>query len=72
MNMEMKPSANSDAELMRNLEPYKLPSQIKTTTVAGFTRKRAERNSFPEHLPRERVVIDPPTACECCGSNRLR
>src|SRR5664279_5896816 len=44
----------------------------KTTTVVGFTRKRAERNTFPEHLPRERVVIDPPTACECCGGNRLR
>jgi transposase len=44
----------------------------KTTTVRGFTRKRAERQTFPEHLPRERVVIDPPTNCECCGSNRLR
>jgi transposase len=44
----------------------------KTTTVAGFTRKRPERNTFPDHLPRERVVIDPPTACECCGGNRLR
>jgi len=44
----------------------------KTTTVAGFTRKRAERNTFPEHLPRERVVIDPPTACDCCGGTRLR
>src|SRR5246127_4864953 len=43
----------------------------KTTTVRGFTRKRGERQ-FPEHLPRERVVIDPPTACECCGSSRLR
>src|SRR6478752_505089 len=43
----------------------------KTTTVVGFTRKRAERNTFPDHLPRERVVIDPPTACECCGGNRL-
>src|SRR5579864_4454686 len=42
----------------------------KTTTVRGFTRKRAERETFPEHLPRERVVIDPPIACECCG--RLR
>ena len=31
-----------------------------------------ERQTFPEHLPRERVVIDPPTACECCGGNRLR
>ncbi len=44
----------------------------KTTTVAGFTRKRAERNTFPEHLARERVVIDPPTACACCGGTRLR
>jgi transposase len=44
----------------------------KTSTVAGFTRKRAERNTFPDHLPRERVVIDPPTTCECCGGTRLR
>jgi transposase len=44
----------------------------KTTTVSGFTRNRPERHTFPEHLPRERVVIDPPTACDCCGGNRLR
>ena len=44
----------------------------KTTTVAGFKRKRPDRNTFPEHLPRERVVIDPPTACDCCGGKRLR
>src|SRR6202163_4348794 len=44
----------------------------KTTSVRGFTRKRPERNTFPDHLPRQRVVIDPPTACECCGGNRLR
>jgi transposase len=43
-----------------------------TTSVRGFTRQRPERNTFPDHLPRERVVIDPPTACECCGGNRLR
>src|SRR3954453_15971878 len=44
----------------------------KTTTVVGFTRKRAARNTFPDHLQRERVAIDPPTACECCGGSRLR
>src|SRR5664279_4666567 len=44
----------------------------KTTSVRGFTRTRSERNTFPDHLPRERVVIDPPTACECCGGHRLR
>src|SRR5579863_855438 len=44
----------------------------KTTNVAGFTRRRAERNTFPDHLPRERVVIDPPPTCGCCGGTRLR
>ena len=43
-----------------------------TTSVCGFKRTRPERNTFPDHLPRERVVIDPPMACECCGGNRLR
>ncbi len=42
-----------------------------TTTVRGFTRQRPERNTFPEHLLRERVVIDPPATCECCGGERL-
>jgi transposase len=44
----------------------------RTTTVAGFTRKRPERNTFPDHVPRERVVIAPPKSCACCGGNRLR
>ena len=44
----------------------------KTTTVTGFARKRPDRNTFPDHLPRERVVIDPPAACDCCGGTRLR
>ena len=45
----------------------------KTTTVGGFTRKRpTERSTFPEHLPRERVVITAPTSCACCGGVRLR
>jgi transposase len=44
----------------------------KTTSVSPFTRKRPSRQPFPEHLPRERVVIPAPTKCECCGSARLR
>ena len=44
----------------------------KTTTVRVFARRRAERDTFPDHLPRERVVIDPPPACACCGGHRLR
>jgi transposase len=62
-------------ELEANATEDELAAEIavaKTTSVAGFTRKRAERNTFPEHLPRERVVIDPPTSCDCCGGTRLR
>ena len=29
----------------------------KTTKVASFTRKRPSRQPFPEHLPRERVMV---------------
>src|ERR1700676_5188977 len=43
----------------------------KTTKVASFTRKRPSRNPFPEHLPRERVIVPGPTACACCGGARL-
>src|SRR5215469_10638740 len=42
----------------------------KTTTVAAYRRKRPARKPFPEHLPRERVIV--PTTCLCCGSARLR
>jgi transposase len=43
----------------------------KTTTVASFSRKRPVRKPFPEHLPRERVIVPGPTACACCGGARL-
>jgi transposase len=43
----------------------------RTTTVKSFTRKRPSRKPFPDHLPRERVVIPAPEVCACCGSDRL-
>ncbi len=43
----------------------------KTTAVAAFTRKRPARKPFPEHLPRERVIVPGPSACLCCGGTRL-
>jgi len=43
----------------------------KTTTVRSFTRRRPVRKPFPAHLPRERVVIEAPTSCSCCGSDRI-
>ena len=42
-----------------------------TTQVKAFTRRRSGRKPFPEHLPRERVVVPAPSACECCGSQKL-
>ncbi|WP_198164122.1 IS66 family transposase zinc-finger binding domain-containing protein, partial [Bradyrhizobium jicamae] len=46
-------------------------SAAKTTTVASFARKRPSRQPFPEHLPRERVIVSGPTSCACCGGSRL-
>jgi len=43
----------------------------KTTTVRSFQRRRPKRKPFPEHLPRERVVLEAPASCDCCGSHRL-
>jgi transposase len=43
----------------------------KTTKVASFTRKRPSRKPFPDHLPRERVIVPGLTACACCGGARL-
>src|SRR5438876_6389057 len=34
-------------------------------------RKRPSRKPFPDHLPRERVVIAAPETCPCCGSTKL-
>jgi transposase len=42
-----------------------------TQTVKSFQRKRPSRKPFPEHLPRERVVIAAPESCPCCGSAKL-
>ena len=42
-----------------------------TQTVRSFERKRPSRKPFPEHLPRERVVIAAPESCPCCGSTKL-
>lgn len=43
----------------------------RTQTVKSFQRKRPSRKPFPEHLPRQRVVIAAPENCPCCGSAKL-
>ena len=42
-----------------------------TPSIDAFERRRPSRKPFPDHLPRERVVIAAPQICPCCGSTRL-
>ena len=39
--------------------------------IACFQRKRPAHKPFPDHLPRERVVIPAPESRSCCGSKML-
>ena len=34
-------------------------------------RRHPVKKPFPEHLPRERLIVPGPTECPCCGSTRL-
>ncbi|PRD40549.1 IS66 family transposase [Phyllobacterium phragmitis] len=43
----------------------------RSAAVRAFERKRPSRKPFPEHLPRERVVVAAPSSCPCCGSAKL-
>jgi hypothetical protein len=43
----------------------------RSSLVKSFERKRPTRKPFPDHLPRERVVIPAPETCPCCGSAKL-
>jgi transposase len=42
-----------------------------SAAISATPRRRPARKPFPEHLPRERVVVAPPTSCACCGSLKL-
>ncbi|MGX1350878.1 transposase [Bradyrhizobium elkanii] len=43
----------------------------KVQNVRAFTRKRPVRKPWPDDIERERVVIEAPTSCACCGGSRL-
>ena len=63
---ELEAAATEDA-----LAAEQAAAQDKTSTVRAFTRRKPVRKPFPEHLPRERVVVEAPTTCSCCGSDRI-
>jgi len=41
------------------------------STVKPYERRKPVKKPFPEHLPRERVVVPGPSCCACCGGSRL-
>ena len=43
----------------------------KAQKVRAFTRKRPVRKPWPDDIEHERVVIEAPTTCACCGGSRL-
>src|SRR3974377_1594643 len=43
----------------------------RSQSVRSFEGKRPSRKPFPDHLPRERVVIPAPACCPCCGWRQL-
>ena len=61
---ELEAAATEDELTARN-------AAAGTQTVQSFQRRRPSRKPFPDHLPRERVVIPAPASCPCCGSDRL-
>ena len=46
-------------------------AEARTRDVTPLERRRPSRKPFPDHLPRERVVITAPETCPCCGSTKL-
>jgi transposase len=69
LTLEELETAATEDELAAEMAAAKTTNT--TTIVASFTRKRPSRKPFPDHLPRERVIIPGPTACACCGGARL-
>jgi transposase len=60
-----------DAEADATEDELAAERSAPSTVVKSFERRRPVRKPFPEHLPRERVVIAAPASCPCCGSTKL-
>ncbi len=59
--------AEADASEDEPQRSDRLPRPWSSPSSAGGQ----ARKPFPDHLPRERVVVAAPEACPCCGSSRL-
>jgi len=58
-------------ELVADAAKDRVQAERKTTKVGSFERRKPVKKAFPEHLPRERVVVEAPSTCSCCGSDRI-
>ncbi len=58
-------------ELVADAAEDRVQAERKTTKVGAFERRQPVKKAFPEHLPRERVVVEAPRTCSCCGSDRI-
>jgi transposase len=58
-------------ELVADAAEDQVQAERKTTKVGAFERRKPVKKAFPEHLPRERVVLEAPSVCSCCGSDRI-
>ena len=61
-----------ELEAQASADELAAEQSVQGTEVKAFTRQKPSRKPFPDHLPRERVVIAAPGTCACCGSDRLR
>jgi transposase len=64
MELQLEELTAAVAEDAAKAEPTRIP-------VEGFTRQKATRRNFPDHLPRQRIVHPAPSVCPCCGSTKL-
>ena len=62
---------SEDAEADASEDELAAERPAPSTVVKFFEPKRPARKPFPEHFPRERVVIAAPQSCPCCGSTKL-
>ena len=62
---------SEDAEADATEDELAAERSAPSIVVTSFDRRRPSRKPFPEHLPRERIVIASPESCPCCGSTKL-
>jgi Transposase and inactivated derivatives len=58
-------------ELVADAAEDRERAERQTTKAGAFERRKPVKKAFPDHLPRERVVVEAPSTCSYCGSHRI-